>query len=172
MRPLLAAVLVVAGLTLPAGPTQAAEWQSSPHSSTSGRSQEFQAIDAAGDDDVWVAGYDYATVGGALEFRTVIHHWDGFSWTRVPTPDRETAPTVDLLFDISAPASDRAWAVGRSATAPGNPRARALLFRWGGDRWAIVDGPEPSAGAVSSVVASPGGTVWLSGPTLNPESGY
>ena len=172
MRPLLAVALAFATLILAADLARAADWAPAPHSSVSGRSLVFEAMDAAGDDDVWVAGYDYGTIGGALEFRTVIHHWDGVSWTRVPTPDRETAPAANRLLDISSPAADRAWAVGRSATALGDPRSRALLLRWDGTRWAIVEGPEPGAGAISSVVASPGGTIWLSGPGMNPESGY
>lgn len=96
-------------------PTGAAGWERVEAPAASGRAHVYRAAAALGEQGVWAAGYTYGFIGGAIEFRTLIQRWDDHGWWRVPTPDRETAPARDLLFDISAPGPARAWAVGSSA---------------------------------------------------------
>lgn len=121
---------------------------------------------------MWAAGYSYGTVGGALEFRSLIQRWDGTSWSQMPTPDVETAPSRSMLFDVSAAGPERAWAVGSSAAAFGNPATRPFALSWDGERWAQVDGPAGFGGALVAVAAAPDGGVWTGGEGRNPETGY
>lgn len=159
-------------LTL-AVPASGASWERAQYPAVSGRAQVFRAAASFGQDGVWAAGYTYGTIGGALEFRTLIQRWDGSSWSQVPTPDRETFPARNLLFDVSAAGPDSAWAVGHSATAPGNGASRPLVLSWDGAAWSIVDDPPDSFGVgLATVAAAPDGTVWIGGYGRNPYSGY
>jgi len=53
---------------------------------------------------------------------TLTEHWDGTSWTVVPTPG------CCELYGISILPSGRAWAVGRTNT-------DTLIIRWNGTAW-------------------------------------
>ena len=139
---------------------------------TSGRNHVYRAAAAFGEEGVWAAGYTYGFIGGAIEFRTLIERWDGHGWWRVPTPDRETAPARNLLFDVSAPGPARAWAVGSSAAGIGNPATRPLVLSWNGARWSIVDGPAGFSGALTAVAAARNGTVWIGGEGRNLQTLY
>lgn len=58
------------------------------------------------------------------EFRTVVKHWDGVSWTQQNTRDIESAPAKNFIWGMGGTATDeklfavtqlrngRAWAVG------------------------------------------------------------
>jgi hypothetical protein len=169
MRTVAVSLLLLLTCAVPAG---GAEWERATYPAVSGRAQVFRAAAAFGEEGVWAAGYTYGTVGGALEFRTLIQRWDGSGWSQVPTPDRETAPARNLLFDVAADGPASAWAVGHSATAPGNGATRPLVLRWDGATWSIVDDPPGFQGGLVSVAAAPDGTVWIAGSGRNPYSGY
>lgn len=168
-----AAAALLAGVPI-AGSASAAQvsWDPVAHPSTSGKTQRFFGVDAAGVDDVWLVGDSFGVVGGALEFRTLAQHWDGASWSRVPTPDVETAPAKDILFDVSAAAPSDVWAVGLSATAVGNAASKPLAEHWNGSQWSIVALPPTPANSSLSAVAARGQTVWALGDQYNPQSGY
>ena len=65
----------------------------------------------------------------------------------MPTPDVETAPAKDLIFDAAAAGPDAIWAAGISATAPGNPASKPLIIHWNGTSWSIVPLPASPAAA-------------------------
>ena len=165
---LVAAVLLVASASAAAPPS----WDLSSHPSASGRTQNFRAAVATGVNDVWAIGYSFDVVGGAFEFRTLAQHWNGSTWTTVPTPDVETAPAKDLIFDADAAGPDDIWAVGISATAPGNPSSKPLVLHWNGTAWSIVPVPGAPQGASLSTVTADGNSVWAAGEKYNPLSGY
>ncbi len=142
------------------------------HPSVSGKTQIFYDVDAAGPNDFWAIGYSWGVVGGALEFRTLAHHFDGSTWTRVPTPDVETAPAKDLMFSVDAVAPDDVWAAGISATAPGNAASKPLLLHWNGSAWSIVSLPALPLGSSFSAVAADADSVWAVGEKRNFQSGY
>jgi len=170
MRALAVSLLLLLTSAVPAA---GADWERANAPAVSGRAQVFRAAAAFGEDGVWAAGYTYGTIGGALEFRTLIQRWDGNGWSQVPTPDRETFPARNLLLDVSTNGPDSAWAVGHSATAPGNGATRPLVLNWDGAAWSIVDDPPAGLGVgLVSVAAAPDGTVWIAGDGRNPYSGY
>ena len=65
--------------------------------------------------------------------RTLTVHWDGTSWTRVPSP---TPPRVggigSILSAVTATSARRAWAVGATGT------SQYLIQRWTGAAWQPV----------------------------------
>jgi hypothetical protein len=167
-----AGVAVAVLIAAPAAAARVVSWDPMDHPSVSGRTQIFYGVDAAGPNDVWAIGYSWGVVGGALEFRTLAQHFDGSTWTRVPTPDVETAPAKDLLFDVDAVATDDVWAAGRSATAPSNPSGKPLVLHWDGSAWSIHALPAVSAGSSFSAIAADADSVWAVGEKYNPQSGY
>jgi hypothetical protein len=164
----LAALLLLPAATAAAVPT----WDLSAHPSTSGRTQIFYGAVASGTGDVWAIGYSWGYVGGALEFRTLAQRWNGSSWTTVPTPDVETAPAKDLLFDADGDGPDSIYAAGISATAPGSPSSKPLVLHWNGSTWSIVTLPTAPLGTTLSTITAKAGTVWAAGERYNPLSGY
>ncbi len=88
-------------------------------------------------------------------------HWNGTSWSIVPSPSPGTSPT---LTAVSASSAGDVWAVGYD-TPPGATTPQTLTLNWNGSAWSTV--PSPDAGSSSlltSVSAPPGAaTVWAAG---------
>jgi hypothetical protein len=113
--------------------------------------------------DVWAVGYHWETVGGALEFRTLAEHYNGSRFVIVPTPDRETAPAVDILDGIAGVSPSDLWAVGTSSP-PGLPD-QTLIEHWNGSTWSIVTSPNPGGRGdiLQGVAAVSANDVWTVG---------
>jgi hypothetical protein len=87
----------------------------------------FEAVSASGPDDVWVVG------GGQAP---VIEHWDGSTWSYVPSPD---VNFVDMtLVDVKAISPDDAWAVGAGG---GDGAIGPVIEHWDGSTWSVVSVP-------------------------------
>jgi hypothetical protein len=141
-------VVAVAAAMLAAVPTgawaaapRAGQWTEVPHTRPSG-DQELHDAFSPGPDDVWAVGHRFVSVGGAFEFRTYAQHWDGSSWTWVPTVDREGGPATNFLFGVGGSSPADVWAVGYSRN-PGQASV-TLVERWDGSAWSIVPSPSPS----------------------------
>lgn len=99
--------------------------------------------------DGWAVGEDTSASGPANIAQSLIEHWNGTSWTRVPSPAGEPANTrLTALTVISA--SD-AWAVGGST-----------IEHWNGTSWSLSPSSLPAARllGVSAVAAN---DVWVVG---------
>jgi hypothetical protein len=102
--------------------------------------------------------------GGCLIQYTLIDHWNGRRWSRVPSPNVSKDQFLDAVSAISA---RDAWAVGAYITK--SQVARTLIEHWNGRRWSRVPSPDPSTslsnglsalGAVTGVSAR---DVWAAG---------
>ena len=172
MRPLLGAAIAAFVLAL-AGPAHGAGWVSSVHPNVSGKTIVFTSGDASGTDDVWAAGYVHGPVGGAYEFRTMVQHFNGSTWTRENTRDRETTPGQNLIWDISAPSHTDVWIVGHSKKSATVGASTPLVEHYDGTAWSIVDLPRQGLlESLGAVAASTDGQVWAAGDKPNPASGY
>jgi hypothetical protein len=109
--------------------------------------------------DGWAVGY-YDTTAGPQN--TLILHWNGTSWTRIPSPNPSSGG--DLLFSVSATSATDAWAVGWYYTEPG-ALASTLVLHWNGTSWTQVASPNPTPGAseLKSVSASSASDAWAAG---------
>ena len=76
--------------------------------------------------DVWGVG-EFTT---SSDEKTLIEHWDGTNWTRVPSPSPGRYPT--RLYGVSTISPTDAWAVGTFADINGQ---RALILHWDGLSW-------------------------------------
>jgi len=87
-------------------------------------------------------------------------HWNGTTWTRVPSP----SPGTDSQITGLAAASDgSAWAVGNtfSRTSTTSP----LILHWNGTAWTLVPNPSPAGSFLDSVATASDGSAWAVGYT-------
>jgi hypothetical protein len=173
MRKVAAALLLQLTVLIAAAPASAEPgWDRVEAPATSGRAHVYRAATPFGQKSVWAAGYTYGLIGGTIEWRTLIQRWDGYRWTQYPTPNRETAPARNMLFDVSAAGITRAWAVGSAAPAIGTAGTVPLILYWNGVSWSFVDGPANFPGALTVVGAGPDGTVVIGGEGRNLQTLY
>jgi hypothetical protein len=117
------------------------------------------AVSATSPSDVWAVG-DQEGAGG--RFETLVEHWDGTSWSVMPSPS--PGSSGNHLYGVHAIAPDDVWAVGQrlGSTWPD----QALMEHWDGSRWSVV--PSPAHGSASGMlfsVAGAGDQVWAVGET-------
>jgi hypothetical protein len=79
--------------------------------------------------DVWVVG---DREGGNRVFETLAEHWNGTTWTVVPTPSPGSAG--NHLYGLYAVGPDNVWTVGQQLAGGGSDRPLVEL-------WAAAPGP-------------------------------
>jgi len=120
---------------------------------------QLSSVVALAADDAWAVG----SSGQGAPSRTLIEHWDGTSWTVVPSPNK--GPFPNALSDVDAVAPDDIWAVGTWFTKAFDDRT--LTLHWNGTTWSRVASPNagPASAANDLVSVSAVGTddVWAVG---------
>ncbi len=98
---------------------------------------------------------------------TLIEHWDGASWSVVPSPNPGTRSNG--LSDLVALAPDDAWAVGSWSGHPLHNSA-PLIMHWDGADWTQVAVPDaysvsvaPGFNTLTAVDGSGPDDVWAVG---------
>jgi hypothetical protein len=119
----------------------------SPHLAGGGT---LNAVTSLSPTDAWAVGSGILRPG-KLPPTTVIEHWDGRTWTLVPSPD------AGDLTGVTAASPSSAWAVG-SASGGGGPVA--VIEHWDGKAWTWPVGscaslPDPNC--PEPATQSPGG---------------
>ncbi|MEA2483062.1 MAG: hypothetical protein QOC55_1009 [Thermoleophilaceae bacterium] len=104
-----------------------ARWRTSAAPRVSSSAQ-LMSVSARAARDVWAAGSAYP--------KTLVMHWNGHSWKRVPAPSPGGAGTGALLAGISARTANDVWAVGDYGTRSGG--AKVLILHWTGRRWRVA----------------------------------
>jgi hypothetical protein len=96
------------------------------------------AIAARGDDDVWAVGQRN---DGHAPDRELIEHWNGRSWSSVPTPFHGDSSAA--LYAVATDASGDVWATGETYGPEGG---HALVEHLKADsrHWETLDAPSPS----------------------------
>jgi hypothetical protein len=121
-------------------------------------SNHLYAIASLSPADAWAVG---ASHRGTDLWRTMAMHWDGRLWSIVETP---TVGAVSTLNAVAGIASDDVWAVGESSTGRKGLGTSALVMRWDGDGWDIVDtGVRLSNATLNGVAAISANDVWAVG---------
>ena len=101
-------------------------------------SDGYQAVAAQSPTDAWA-------VGGTSWFyptQTLARHWNGQTWTQVPTP----TPGGSAWFNaVAATSPTNAWAVGCMCGGPGElGYATPLIEHWNGEAWTQQSFPLPT----------------------------
>jgi hypothetical protein len=108
-----------------------------------GVSNGFTAIAARSRTNVWAVGFTEPRIGAPA--RTLIAHWNGKRWARIPSP-HPGGSDGDILQSIALNPHAGAWAAGyQGLQVYRQPNreftSRALVLHWIAGRWTIVPSP-------------------------------
>jgi len=104
---------------------------------------QLTAVAAASASSVWAVGsYNAGTAAAPLD-QSLIEHFDGTSWTVVPSPDQlnaNGAQTQNELLAVSADSPTDAWAVGYyvDLNLYGYPVDQLLVEHYDGTAWSLL----------------------------------
>jgi hypothetical protein len=133
---------------------------------------ELTAVAARTKADAWAVGRIRTPAGD----RTLILHWNGSAWKRVPSPDLSGTGINDWLTGVTTVSASDAWAVGdpnaphpvpldRSAAAAAAPK-QTLILHWNGHHWKQVTSPSPGKfDHLTAVTATSRTAAWAVGVT-------
>lgn len=102
----------------------------------------FFAVTSDASGSYWASGYEDPNKQTAVP-QTLIEHWNGSTFARVPTPNYEPKGSVftNWLVGIAAESPTDIWAVGLWTWYPGDGTPRSLFEHWNGKKWTIKPGP-------------------------------
>jgi hypothetical protein len=151
------------------GATLATHWNGSGWSTVPTASPSaintLNAVTAIAPNDVWAVGSQIkSTTDGVSQYRTLVEHYNGTSWTTVPSPNSGTGSNE--LTGVAALAPNNVWAVGYRLDTSGDiPVAKTLVMRWTGTGWSVVQSPSAGTGdnLLAGAVAAGTGNVWAWG---------
>ena len=126
------------------------------------------AVSARAANDVWAVGQYYTANNSGS--RTVTLHWDGSTWTLVPSPS--PASTYNMLSGVVALAANNAWAVGSYRDSV-TTLDRTLVLHWDGTSWSAVTSANMGTGSnsLAAIAASSATDLWAVGSYQAPGGG-
>jgi hypothetical protein len=118
----------------------------------------FKAVIALAPDDAWAVG-DYQDPD-RKGYSTLIEHWDGVSWSVVPSPN---GSEINYLWAAAGISANDVWAVGIQYNGVGP--IRTLLEHWDGAQWTLVPSPngQSQESHLTSIVGLTATEVWSVG---------
>ena len=126
----------------------------------------LNGVGAVSATDVWAVGTWFGARKDAWgeDGGTLIEHWDGSSWTIVPSLPPRGSATLSAVAALSA---TNVWAVG-SYKAHAGGLGRTLVMHWNGTAWKRVASPHPGRrhyadSGLSGVAAVSPESVWAVG---------
>jgi hypothetical protein len=135
-------------------------WGSQAHPSVQSGYSELYGVDAVSAGDVWAVG----TQAGPRQISTLVEHWDGTSWSVVPSPNPGGGAAESTLNAVDAISANNVWAVGSFRL---SGRTHTLVEHWNGTSWRRVPSPNPPGGRygslLTSVSAASADNVWAVG---------
>ena len=132
---------------------------------------KLNAVLALAPNDVWAVGFSTPVAPPKQAATlTLIEHFDGSSWTVVPSPKvgPNSVNQSNRLLGLTANSANDIWAFGSNFAADGSGHQMTLLLHWDGTSWTVASSPSPTKGGFpcdllwAGVVSSPG-DVWLLG---------
>src|SRR5205823_1593623 len=118
-------------------------------------------VAAVSANDVWAVG-NYRD--DSNNSQTLTEHWNGSTWSIVPSPNRGT--NNNYLKSVAATASNDVWAVGFQFDYDQViTNSRTLIEHWNGSTWSIVRSPNRGTNNnyLESVAAIASNDVWAVG---------
>ena len=128
-------------------------------------------VTAIAPNDAWAVGFFVEAPNQDRPQKTLIEHWDGTSWTVVPSPNvggPNTQTISNQLRGVIAVSANDVWAFGDTDDF-GPSKIRNLVLHWNGTAWSIVPSPSPNPRhtLIDDVIAGgtviPQGNLWLVG---------
>ncbi len=136
-------------------------WTVVPSPSPGSAYNRLYSVAAISPNDIWAVGNSAAGFG--LGYDTLTMHWDGSSWSLVPSPN-PGQPHDTSLYDLTPVSSNDIWAVG-SYRVTELGRYDPLILHWDGSSWAVVPGPSVTEyrNTLYGVVAVAANDIWAVG---------
>lgn len=138
-----------------------ANWRLVP-SAPGGNPPDFKSVTTVASNDVWAVGRRQETTSPYWN-KPLVEHWDGSSWTVVPSPEGST--TTSQLLGVDAVSANDIWAVG-DTSAPAPTYVQALIEHWDGSSWNIIPSPNvngSSWNSLTSVAVVSANDIWAVG---------
>lgn len=135
-------------------------WTVIPSPNVGSQSNDLVQLAYSTTNDVWAFGYYFDTTANA--YLTLTLHWNGSSWSVVPSPDVSGAN--NFLRGGGALRSTNVWAVGY-AQGTGSPAA--LAEHWNGALWSVVPTPSIGYSIFNSFVPVTNRSSWAIGYAFN-----
>jgi hypothetical protein len=146
----------VAGLAPASAPAATCEsWGGSPPVSPGTSENRLQAVAVLSACNAWAVG----TSDGPIA-QTLTEHWDGASWTVVPSP---SPGSNSLLGSVRAASPTSVWAVGEFNNGSGD---QPLILHWDGTAWTQQTISSPGHGDLNGVRVVSQDDVWAVGSTF------
>src|SRR5439155_1407461 len=109
-------------------------WSVVPSANPSTLDNRFSAVAAVSANDVCAVG-QASNDDGSGDI-TVVEHWDGTSWSVVPSPNAGTF--INRLNGVATVSANDVWALGYHSD---GSASKTLVERWDGTSWSVVDSP-------------------------------
>jgi hypothetical protein len=107
--------LVLTAKVAEAAPLKCGTWSVVPSPNVGSGSNEPSAVAAISASNVWMVGY-YQNSSNIAQ--TLIEHWNGTSWSVVPSPN--AGSSHNYLYGVArVPGSSKVWAVGTFRSSSG-----------------------------------------------------
>lgn len=113
------------------------------------------AVAALSATNAWSVGDYLAGSGKTMVDQTLIEHYDGASWSVVPSPDPGTGPNGNYLRAIAAVSTSDIYAVGSEGG------VGALIEHFDGTSWSVM--ANPGVGVLRGIVAISAHNIWAVG---------
>ena len=120
----------------------------------------LSGVSALTPNDAWAVGRYFPIQG--QDSKTLILHWDGQSWSRIPSPDIGGVGH-EFLDGVDAIAANDAWAVGSKGSRP-------ITMHWDGVAWSVVEVPGLDFIRLTSVTMIAHNDVWAVGSPYGPST--
>ncbi len=132
-------------------------WSTVPSVNVGTHPNGLNGVSAISASDVWAVG-NY--VNSSSVNQTLIEHWDGSSWSVIPSPKMKNS--FSYLVAVKALSASNAWAVGYSNN-------QTLIEHWAGTGWSVVPGPNVSmmSNYLQSITAVSANDMWAVGYSSN-----
>ena len=142
-------------------------WSIVPSANVASHGNLLNAVIAVSANDIWAVGTQ--RIGSAPQIQqTLTEHWDGTSWSVVPSPNVGMAN--DVLNGVTSFSSDEVWAVGTSSNI-GINTGSTLIERWNGKHWQVVH--SPNVGTANNILNGVAGfsddNMWAVGSSSNDD---
>jgi hypothetical protein len=123
------------------------------------RDNYLEGLVALSPTDVWVAGYSGDRGRHAPEAISLTEHWDGNTWSVVPSPS--PSPSLNVIWGAGSERDSGIWALGHYR-APDH-HLHALVLRWDGARWDQIRMRGVSTWSPTSASGTSTRQVWVVG---------
>src|SRR5207244_2369947 len=126
------------------------------------------AVTCAAGSDCWALGQSFQSI---YYKQTLTQHWDGTSWTIIPSPNHLATVAFNSLSGVTCLSTSQCWTVGYYI---GDGLVnRTVTKYWNGISWAIV--PSPNTGVadednLSAVTCISASNCWAVGEYSPPVS--